>query len=67
MKYLSKSAAIIKLSLLQNSSAGNYFETHERLYVKNTLEELQKDSQTKLDDKMISKIEKLFQKYQKYI
>lgn len=67
MTYMSKNAAIIKINLLQNSLARNYFETQERLFLKNMLDYLQKSNETKLDEKTAVKIFSIFQKYQKYI
>lgn len=66
MTYMSKNAAIIKINLLQNSLARNYFETQERLFLKNMLDYLQKSNETELDEKTAVKISAIFQKYQKY-
>ncbi len=66
MTYMSKNAAIIKINLLQNSLARNYFETQERLFLKNMLDYLQKSNETELDEKIAVKISAIFQKYQKY-
>lgn len=66
MTYMSKNAAIIKINLLQNSLARNYFETHERLFLKNMLDYLQKSNEIELDEKTAVKISSIFQKYSKY-
>jgi len=65
MAYLSRPAAIIKIKLLQNSDAKNYFETNERLFLKNALERLE-NSESDPDTFMIKKIEDLYKKYSKF-
>lgn len=67
MTYLSKNAAIIKIKLLQNSKASSYFETHERLFLKNMLYSLEHSSESSVKSDLAEKISKLYQKYQKYL
>lgn len=67
MVYLSKNAAIIKIKLLQNSQAKNYFETNERIFLNNTLEKLDHTSTKEVQSDLAEQIELLFKKYQKYI
>ena len=61
--------AIIKIRLLQNSMAKNYLETGERLFLNNTLSilENQKTEEITLDEKQIIKLEKILEKYKKYV
>ena len=61
--------AIIKIRLLQNSMAKNYLETGERLFLNNTLLilENQKSEEIALDEKEIIKLEKILEKYKKYV
>lgn len=67
MVYLSKNAAIIKIKLLQNSQAKNYFETNERIFLNNILEKLDITSTKEIQSDLAEQIELLFKKYQKYI
>ncbi len=66
MVFLSRPAVIIKIKLLQNSPAKNYFETGERLFLKNTLEQLE-NSDNALDSTTIKRIEEIYKKYLKFI
>ena len=66
MTYLSRHGAIIKIRLLQNSSARNYFETNERLFLNTVLNDLE-NSQKQLDESTIRKFERIYQKYSKFI
>lgn len=65
--YLSKNAAIIKIKILQNSSAANYFETNERLFLNNSLEKIEFGKDGEMDSDVATKIELIFKKYQKYV
>ncbi len=67
MPYLSKNAAIIKIKMLQNSSAASYFETNERLFLNNILEKIESSNADKIDTNVAAKIELIFKKYQKYV
>lgn len=67
MSYLSKNAAIIKIKMLQNSSAANYFETNERLFLNNSLEKLEYNKNNQVESDIATKIELIFKKYQKYV
>ena len=67
MPYLSKNAAIIKIKMLQNSSAVNYFETNERLFLNSSLEKLESNNNIQVDSNTAERIELIFKKYQKYI
>jgi len=67
MSYLSKNAAILKIKLLQNSTAANYFETNERLFLNNSIKQLESSKDNQVDSDMATKIELIFKKYQKYI
>ena len=69
MSNLTKSMAIIKIRLLQNSTAKNYFETNERLFLSSIfsiLENLPSEEIT-IDEKQIIKLEKIFEKYKKSV
>jgi len=66
MTVMTRPGAILKIKLLQNSSASNYFETQERLTLQNILVELENETNTPNEDQ-INKIQKIFQKYEKYL
>ncbi len=61
--------AIIKIRLLQNSMAKNYFETSERLFLNNTLSilENQQSEEITFDEKETIRLEKIFEKYKKFV
>jgi len=65
--YLSKNTAIIKIKLLQNSSAAKYFETNERLFLTNSLEKIESGKDNEIESDVAIKIELIFKKYQKYV
>ena len=67
MVYLSKNAAIIKIKLLQNSSAAKYFETNERLFLTNILEKIEYSKNNEIESDVAAKIDVIFKKYQKYV
>jgi len=67
MTYLSKNAVITKIKLLQNSSAVNYFETNERLFLNNSLEKIESGKDSEIESDVAAKIELIFKKYQKYV
>ena len=66
MTIMTRPGAILKIKILQNSSAANYFETQERLTLQNTLIELESKTENPSEDQ-INKIQKIFQKYEKYL
>ena len=63
---MTRPGAILKIKFLQNSSASNYFETQERLTLQNVLIELENEIDNPSEDQ-INKIQKIFQKYEKYL
>ncbi len=67
MCIMTKSGTIIKIKILQNSDAMNYFETQERLFLQNILSFLENDKceNFPLDEKQKSKLESIFKKYKK--
>ena len=69
MAIITKTGTIIKIKILQNSDAVNYFETQERLFLENTLSTLKNDKSNmlNLDEKQITKLESIFKKYKKII
>lgn len=69
MTIMTKPGAILKIKLLQNSSAASYFETSERLFLQNILTELESESSIEdiLNEDQINKIQKIFLKYEKYL
>ena len=67
MTIITKVGAIVKITILQNSDAVNYFETQERLFLENTLSTLENDKSNtlNLDEKQKRKLELIFEKYKK--
>ena len=67
MAIITKTGTIIKIKILQNSDAVNYFETQERLFLENTLSILEnnKSNTLNLNEKQISRLESIFEKYKK--
>ena len=66
---MTKPGAIIKIKILQNSDARNYFETKERLFLQNILSDLNKDEsdQFTLNQDQIEMLEKIYEKYKKFL
>ena len=69
MTIMTKPGAIIKIKMLQNSDARNYFETKERLFLQNMLTDLEKEKTDEftLNDNQIEMIQKIFEKYKKFL
>ena len=69
MTIMTKPGAIIKIKMLQNSDAKNYFETKERLFLQNMLTDLEKEKTDEftLNDNQIEMIQKIFEKYKKFL
>ena len=67
MATITKAGTVIKIKILQNSDAVNYFETQERLFLENTLSILEnnKSNTLNLNEKQISTLESIFEKYKK--
>ena len=69
MKFVTKPGTIIKIQMLQGSDAKNYFESKERLFLGTILTKLQNNPSDKLDltNEETSMLEKIFEKYEKYL
>lgn len=69
MKLISKPITIIKIKLLQNSQAKDYFESKERLILATVLLKLQNDisNELTLSDEEKYMLENIFVKYKKYL
>lgn len=69
MKLISKPITIIKIKLLQNSQAKDYFESKERLFLATVLLKLQNDISNELTLSYEEKhmLENIFVKYKKYL
>lgn len=69
MKLISKPITIIKIKLLQNSQAKDYFESKERLFLAIVLLKLQNDisNELTLSDEEKYMLENIFVKYKKYL
>ena len=69
MTIMTKPGAIIKIKILQSSDAKNYFETKERLFLQNMLTDLEKEKTNEFtfNEKQIEMIEKIFEKYKKFL
>ena len=69
MVIFTKIGTIIKIKLLQNSNARNYFESNERYLLNTILEKLEneKSNDMHLTDKESQEIIKIFEKYKKYL
>ena len=69
MTIMTKSGAIIKIKILQNSDARNYFETKERLFLQNILSDLEKEKsdEVTLNENQSDNIQKIFEKYKKFL
>ena len=66
---MTKPGAIIKIKMLQSSDAKNYFETKERLFLQNMLTDLEKEKTNEftLNDNQVEMIQKIFEKYKKFL
>ena len=69
MTTMTKPGAIIKIKMLQSSDAKNYFETKERLFLQNMLTDLEKEKTNEFtfNENQIEMIEKIFEKYKKFL
>lgn len=69
VKLISKPITIIKIKLLQNSQAKDYFESKERLFLTTVLLKLQNDisNELTLSDEEKYMLENIFVKYKKYL
>ena len=69
MNLISKPITIIKIKLLQNSQAKNYFESKERLFLETVLLKLQNDisEEITLSNEEKHMLENIFVKYNKYL
>ena len=69
MTIMTKPGAIIKIKMLQRSDAKNYFETKERLFLQNILTDLEKEKTNEFtfNENQIEMIQKIFEKYKKFL
>ena len=69
MTIMTKPGAIIKIKMLRSSDAKNYFETKERLFLQNMLTDLEKEKTNEftLNDNQVEMIQKIFEKYKKFL
>jgi len=69
MKIMTKPGAIIKIKLLQNSPAKDYFESTERLLLRTLLFKLEKDNSEKcpLNSEEAKMLQKIYEKYKKHL
>ena len=68
MVIMTKPGAIIKIQLLQNSQAKNYFESKERLLLKTLLAKLQNSNQNlSLTTQETDELEKIYKKYKRFL
>ena len=69
MTLFTKTGTIIKIKILQNSDAKNYFESNERYQLQTLLEKLENEKSEKipLTTKESDEIMKIFEKYRKYL
>jgi hypothetical protein len=69
VKLISKPITIIKIKLLQNSQAKDYFESKERLFLTTVLLKLQNDisNELTLSDEEKHMLGNIFVKYKKYL
>ena len=69
MEIMTKPGAIIKIKLLQNSPAKDYFESAERLMLKTILSKLNDDNSEKfpLNSEEVKMLQKIYEKYKKHI
>ena len=68
MKFMTKPGIIIKIQLLQGSTAKNYFESKERFFLGTILSKLQNTSnELYLSDEEKNILENIFKKYEKFL
>ena len=69
MTLFTKTGTIIKIKILQNSDAKNYFESNERYLLQTMLEKFEKENSEKIPftTKESDEIMKIFEKYKKYL
>jgi hypothetical protein len=69
MEIMTKPGAIIKIKLLQNSPARDYFESTERLLLRTLQSKLEKDNSEKfpLNSKEAKMLQKIYEKYKKHL
>ncbi len=69
MEIMTKSGAIIKIKLLQNSPARDYFESTERLLLRTLQSKLEKDNSEKfpLNSEEAKMLQKIYEKYKKHL
>lgn len=69
MEIMTKSGAIIKIKLLQNSPARDYFESTERLLLRTLQSKLEKDNSEKfpLNSEESKMLQKIYEKYKKHL
>jgi len=68
MKFMTKPGIIIKIQLLQGSTAKNYFESKERFFLGTILSKLQNTpNELNLSDGEKNSLENIFKKYEKFL
>lgn len=69
MIVMTKLGAILKIRLLQNSNARNYFETKERMFLSNILLDLEqeKSEEFTLNENQVDMLQKIYEKYKKFL
>jgi len=69
VKLISKPITIIKIKVLQNSQAKNYFESKERLFLTTVLLKLENEISNELTllDEEKHMLDNIFVKYKKYL
>ncbi len=69
MEIMTKPGAIIKIKLLQNSPAKDYFESTERLLLRTLQSKLEKDNSEKfpLNSEEAKMLQKIYEKYKKHL
>ncbi|KAG0511721.1 MAG: hypothetical protein NPMRD1_90013 [Nitrosopumilales archaeon] len=69
MEIMTKPGAIIKIKLLQNSPARDYFESTERLLLRTLQSKLEKDNSEKfpLNSEEAKMLQKIYEKYKKHL
>ncbi len=68
MKFMTKPGIIIKIQILQGSTAKNYFESKERFFLGTILSKLQNTpNELNLSDEEKNSLENIFNKYEKFL
>ena len=64
-----KTGTIIKIKILQNSAAKNYFESRERYLLQTILEKLEKEKSDKnpMTCKESEEFKRIFEKYKRFV